>query len=379
MRSSWFKYLILSFLGFVIACSDSELVEAPISRFPSNPDLKELPANINLINDNFEGEDLVIIGDANDLFIVSFHRNLYGELLDFTPVNNELPVIMQDSEGNKWDVFGYAVSGKRKGQRLQPTESLIGYWFSIATFYPGTEIFPENDKGEFQGEIVIGSDGWLVPEKEIRSGGVGKDGIPALSDPNYTPAPKVDFLRDRDLVIGFSNGTTQKAYPHSVLDWHEIVNDQVKDFDYSIIYCPLTGTGTAWNRNINGSLTTFGVSGLLFNTNIIPYDRATESNWSQIFDRSIYGEMKGERTKNFMVVETTWQTWKKMYPDSKVVNLDTGFSRDYGKYPYGSTYKNDAHLLYPVAFRDKRLHEKERVHAILVNGKARVYRFDSFL
>lgn len=369
---------IIVIVIFLFSCSDKEIEDAAKGTFPLGFKRTSLPENVSLINDVFEGKEIVIIGDPNDLFMVSFERELHGELIDFRAVSGELPVIMKDTGGSEWNVFGFAVSGPRKGQRLNPTHSLMGYWFSIATFYPGTEIYPENNKGPFLNEKIIGSDGWLIPEKEVRSGGVGKDGIPEISNPNFTNARKVDFLEDNDLVIGFSNGTQTKAYPHQVLDWHEIINDQIKDFTYSIIYCPLTGTATAWNRVINGNETSFGISGLLYNTNVIVYDRLTDSNWSQLFNSSVYGRLQGYTPENFMTIETKWETWLKMYPESEVVNLNTDYSRDYGRYPYGSEYKKDKHLILPIAYRDTRLHEKERVHAVIINGKARVYRFENF-
>ncbi|NQU54041.1 MAG: DUF3179 domain-containing protein, partial [Bacteroidetes bacterium] len=166
--------------------------------------------------------------------------------------------------------------------------------------------------------------------------------------------------------------------PHYVLDWHEIINDRMGQTSYSIIYCPLTGTATAWDNNINGENTTFGVSGLLYNTNIVPYDRATGSNWSQLFDSAIFGQLKGVKPKTYMVLETKWETWKKLYPDSKLMNFNTGLERSYGEYPYGNYRDEDSGLIFPVKYMDTRLQTKKRVHAVVVNGKARVYRFANF-
>jgi len=271
----------------------------------------------------------------------------------------------------------FAVSGPRKGERLRPTQSLIGYWFSFATFYPGIQIYPDEGRGKNASQRIKGSNRWLIPFDEVRSGGVGKDGIPAVSSPKFDNASNVSFLKNNDLLVGVTNGDNIKVYPHDVLDWHEIVNDGLGQIDYSLIYCPLTGTATAWDRIINGERTTFGVSGLLYNTNIVPYDRATDSNWSQLFNASVFGELKGTKPKNYMALETRWDTWKKLYPGANIMNFDTGHNRDYGNYPYGN-YRTDASLIFPVKYTDERLHPKERVHAIIINGKARVYRFESF-
>lgn len=362
-------------LLLVVGCSESSSLQDDIPVLPPDNSGKKL-GDIVVYHDVLEDVKIVVVGKATQ-FIVSFERTIGGQLLEFEPSDAGLPVILEDQEGNLWDVFGFAVDGPRTGQRLKSTQSLMGYWFSFATFYPGIQIFPQAEKGDFFGEIITGSDGWSVPKNEVRSGGVGRDGIPAVSDPEFEPIDQTNFMGSQDLVVGIYDGQNAKAYPHSVLDWHEIVNDRIGGMRYSIIYCPLTGTATAWNRVLNGKLTTFGVSGLLYNTNIVPYDRETQSNWSQLFDRSIYGPLQDARPVNYMVLETEWETWKTMFPDSEVMNYNTGHTRPYGDYPYGN-YKKDPGLIFPVKYHDKRLHEKERVHVVIVNGKARVYRFGSF-
>ena len=332
---------------------------------------------IRVVEDEFEGQQIVVAGSRSLNFLVSFYREYDGTHLNFSPVINELPVIMKDDSGNKWDIFGYATEGPAKGNRLSPTQSLIGYWFSFGTFYPGIEIYPNATKGVFDGEQIQGDNGWLVPSNEVRSGGVGRDGIPAISNPKFVKASQVSFLDDDDLLIAFKHGDQIKAYPHDILDWHEIVNDSFDNLNFSIVYCPLTGTGTVWGRTIDGKTTTYGVSGLLYNTNIVPYDRATGSNWSQLYDRSINGSNIGKKAKNYMPLETTWATFKKLYPDADVMSTSTGFNRSYGNYPYGSYRTNDG-LIFPVKYNDDRLPPKERVHAVIINNKAKAFKFENF-
>lgn len=374
-----FLYVFI-FATLIFGCKKSEV--QPIAddnqstvKDPIDPGV--LTSDVVVVNDEIASIKIVIAGNEKDQYIVSFERTLGETLLEFKGTADELPVILEDNEGNKWDIFGYAVDGPRKGQRLKPTQSIMGFWFSFATFYPGIQIYPNVDRGEFNGKTISGGDGWLVPKNEVRSGGVGKDGIPAISNPDYDVAQTTKFLDNTDLVIGITNGQQTKAYPHNVLDWHEIINDSLNQQFYSIIYCPLTGTATAWDRTFNGKTTTFGVSGLLYNTNIVPYDRETNSNWSQLFDVSIFGKMAGTKPRKFMALETKWSTWKKMFPNSKVVNYNTGYNRSYGLYPYGN-YKTEDYLIFPVKYLDKRLPEKERVHCIVVNGQARVYQFSNF-
>ena len=214
---------------------------------------------------------------------------------------------------------------------------------------------------------------WSIPISEVHDGGPGKDGIPALLDPILIPAEEADYLSDDDLVLGFVQGSDARAYPHKILDWHEIINDGVGEVYISVTYCPLTGTGIGWNRVIDDQLSTFGVSGLLYNSNLIPYDRATGSNWSQILLECVNGSHLGASAETFPLVETTWSTWKQMYPDTRVVSTETGHSRDYGRYPYGDYRMNHFFLIFPVGHEDDRLSNKVRVHGVLSEGDTRVY------
>lgn len=223
-----------------------------------------------------------------------------------------------------------------------------------------------------------GASGWLIPQNQVFDGGPGKDGIPALSNPESRQINEISYLNDDDLVLGFTDGIVHKAYPHAILDWHEIVNDKLGDEKIAVTYCPLTGTGIGWSRTIQGEETTFGVSGLLYNTNLIPYDRLTDSNWCQISFESVNGALIGERADTYFLAETTWETWKQMYPESEVITENTGYSRTYGRYPYGDYRTNHESILFPVAAMDTRIPAKERVLTIVNDKSARVYRFNTF-
>lgn len=219
---------------------------------------------------------------------------------------------------------------------------------------------------------------WLIPNDEVFDGGPGKDGIPSVDNPKFLDISEIDFLDDNDLVVGFKSGTEAKAYPHEILDWHEIVNDKTNNIAYSVVYCPLTGSATGWNRVVDGKETTFGVSGLLYNTNIIPYDRKTNSNWSQMSLKCVNGKLSGKEPENYMLIETTWKTWKELYPDSKILSEDTGFNRRYGVYPYNSYRTNNDLFFFPVSNRDNRLPSKDRVFGMVINEKAKAFPFSNF-
>ncbi len=193
----------------------------------------------------------------------------------------------------------------------------------------------------------VGSDDeWLVPSSEVLSGGPGKDGIPSIDNPAFSSTEEVTFLQDNDLVTGIQIGNVIKAYPHIILDWHEIVNDQIDQTEVAVTYCSLTGTGICWSRLVNGTPATFGVYGLLYNTNLMPYDRATGSTWSQQRLECVNGVNIGTDATTYSLVETTWATWKAAFPGSEVLNLSTGFSRQYGSYPYGDYKTNQNRFFY---------------------------------
>lgn len=219
---------------------------------------------------------------------------------------------------------------------------------------------------------------WSIPVNQVFDGGPGRDGIPALDNPATVPASEGGFLIDPELVLGYYDGENAIAYPHQILDWHEIANDQLNNFSYAITYCPLTGTGIGWNRTVNGTELNFGVSGLLFNNNLIPFDRDTRSNWSQMRLDCVNGSRRGSEIETFQLVETRWSSWKEMYPNTTVVSTNTGVDRPYGTYPYGDYRINENNLLFPLSLDDRRLNRKERVHGLIIENEAKVYRFSSF-
>lgn len=172
------------------------------------------------------------------------------------------------------------------------------------------------------------------------------------------------------------NGTT-RAFPHSILNWHEVVNVATGSDHHTLSYCPLTGTAALWTVPAAFARKTFGVSGLLYNSNLILYDRETGSNWPQMLAVSANGPLKGSVSAENAVIETTWRSWKRMYPETTVLSNQTGFSRNYGDYPYGAYLTNTA-LLFEVANADGRLHPKTRVLGVSKGGINKIYEVARF-
>ncbi|MDF1573693.1 MAG: DUF3179 domain-containing protein [Bacteroidales bacterium] len=252
----------------------------------------------------------------------------------------------------------------------------IGLLFSLMLLWGCGKETGSNGNSSVQGSGA--QEAWAIPREDIFDGGPGKDGIPALLEPEFVSAAAADYLSDEELVIGIVVDGEARAYPHHILDWHEIINDRVGQVDIAVTYCPLTGTGIGWSREIDGSITTFGVSGLLYNSNLIPYDRKTDSNWSQIRLDCVNGALRGTKAETFPLIETSWRTWKEMYPQTTVVTRNTGYDRNYGRYPYGSYRTEDDFLMFPVTNEDDRIPNKERVLGVLQSDEVRVYRFAGF-
>ncbi|MGB1310083.1 MAG: DUF3179 domain-containing protein [Leucothrix sp.] len=214
----------------------------------------------------------------------------------------------------------------------------------------------------------------LIPSSEILQGGPPRDGIPSIEKPTFVAARAANFMRPTDRVIGITVNGESRAYPINILNWHEIVNDQIKGTPVSITYCPLCGTGLVYQSNVGGKVLKFGVSGLLYNSDVLLYDRQTETLWSQILSKGVNGPMKGQKLTMVPSSQTSWASWLKKNPSTKVLSTNTGFSRDYRRSPYGD-YDDNTDTYFPVSARSRAYHPKERVLGITINGKHKAYPF----
>jgi len=215
----------------------------------------------------------------------------------------------------------------------------------------------------------------LVPSEQILHGGPRRDGIPSLDDPTFVAARQAKFLTSNDRVLGLEINGVRRAYPIKILNYHEIVNDLVGGDAIVITYCPLCGSGMAFSSTIDGKRLEFGVSGLLFNSDVLLYDRQSKSLWSQIKTTAVTGKMKGTRLDVIPLANTTWRDWQTRYPDSQVLSMDTGFRRNYEVNPYPN-YGQNGRLYFPVGEEDQRYHRKSMVLGLEINGRFKAYPFD---
>lgn len=222
----------------------------------------------------------------------------------------------------------------------------------------------------------------------VVSGGPGKDGIPAIDEPEFVAASDVDFLDDRDAVFGLVHRGEVRCYPQLVLVWHEIVNDIVAGEPLSVTYCPLTGSVVGFSGSAGRRPLTFGTTGQLVNSNLLMYDRVTDSEWPQLLGTAIRGELRGERLREIPLVWASWGRWRAAHPDTLVLSTDTGHLRSYGEDPYGSYaplggYYAGGGPIFPVLAESDELDPKEVVVGVkagqsyLAVRKSRIERLET--
>ncbi|WP_447980699.1 DUF3179 domain-containing protein [Candidatus Nitrospira bockiana] len=213
-----------------------------------------------------------------------------------------------------------------------------------------------------------------VPLDQIVSGGPGKDGIPAILNPLFVRAQDAGFLHAEDRVLGMSQGQEAKAYPIKILNWHEIVNDTIGGRPVLVTYCPLCGTGIGFDPVIGGRRYTFGVSGLLYQSDLLMYDHQTESLWSQISMDAVAGPMTGTKLGHIFLTHTTWGEWRQAHPSTLVLSTKTGYARDYDRDPYAG-YAQRPDVMFETNRVDPRYHPKEWVLGVEVDGRFKAYPF----
>lgn len=215
----------------------------------------------------------------------------------------------------------------------------------------------------------------LIPIEKIVDGGPGKDGIPSIDNPKFidvAAADRTGIYRADGLGISLTIGDTTRFYPFQILVWHEIVNDTVDGQPVAVTYCPLCGTGLVYGRTIDGQAVEFGVSGKLYNSDLLMYDRKTESLWTQIEGRAVVGPLVGKQLELIDAQNITWQEFRSKRPNGQVLSTDTGFSRNYQTSPYGD-YDTNEQLYFPVGSRDDRLPLKTRILGVELDGQFKAY------
>ena len=221
----------------------------------------------------------------------------------------------------------------------------------------------------------------LPPQEQLSfkllSSGLAQDAIPPIDNPQFVSVEEANqWLKDNDLVIALIHKDVIKVYPIAIMNWHEIVNDNIAGDPMVVTYCPLCGSAAVYQRKIviDGSKKTlsFGNTGKVYNSNFIMYDHNTNSYWTQFDGKAIMGELAGKNLPQINTHIVNWRDWKSLHPKSKVLSQNTGFSRSYDKDPY-PFYNVDETLLFPVEKQSPLLPIKEVIFGISVENKEKAY------
>ncbi len=220
-----------------------------------------------------------------------------------------------------------------------------GGWdnFKLRYFFL-TSVFNDQSQelGDLQAQAIAPEEYSRIDLDQLLNGGPPKDGIPSIDDPQFDTAATTPFAEE-DLVIGLVVNGEARAYPYNIMNWHEIVNDTVGGVNISVSYCPLCDTMLAVERED----TTFGVSGKLYQSCLVMYDRADDTLYAQPWGLGVVGPAVNEELPRIPVTRTTLGAWLDLHPDSQILSTETGYDRDYSGYPYG-TYYTDTNLIFPV-------------------------------
>lgn len=224
-------------------------------------------------------------------------------------------------------------------------------------------------RNRFDTDILVETFGYdentpgKVTYHELYQGCEARDCIPSIDQPKYTDVASVDFLADDELVLALEINGDARAYPAKILNYHEIVNDYIGGEPVAVTFCPLCGSGVAFDRRIDGEEVSFGVSGVLHDNDLVMYDRTSNTLWQQITGEAIMGEKLGQHLTILPMTMVEWGEWKATHPDTQVLTLDTGFGMDYNNDRYTQYIENDQ-IYFPVGNTSSVMHPKTVVHGI---------------
>lgn len=218
-----------------------------------------------------------------------------------------------------------------------------------------------------------------VPYDEIFSGGVPPDGIPPIDNPQYHDvSDPPSWTKDAEPVVVVEINGDARAFPLSIMIWHEIVNDVIGGVPVSVTYCPLCNTAITFDRRIDGGALDFGTSGNLRNSDLVMYDRQTQSWWQQITGEAIVGTLTGTKLDFIPSQLVSWSDFRESFPEGKLLSRDTGNARNYNAAPYtGYDELDNVPFLFTGQF-DDRLVPMERIIGLSVGDTSVAYPFGGF-
>ena len=335
-----------------------------------------------LAQDAFKPTDTAILEKMQELAstdrkVQSRAAEWLGELKDLSVLPPMLDVMQILPFPEKFDQVLRKVTGQR----------IYHNWPKWAEWFGQQDLKPHPAYREFKRYLFGGIDPEFVRFFDLQHpgnirwdeviwGGVKKDGIPSLDNPNMIAAQSAFYLEDKDEVFGLVVDEVAHAYPLKILNWHEMVNTTIGETPVTLVYCTLCGSAIPYIRRLSEKLTlTFGTSGLLYRSNKLMYDRKTRSLWSALYGRPVIGPLvgRGIELEHLPVVRMRWGDWKTLHPASMVLDVHTGHNRNYDRNSHYEAYFRSDRTMFPIAWRDKQIKAKEWVYGLQLDSLTRAY------
>lgn len=365
-------YILLGFIvNIFIACEK----ETPVII----PGETETQSSIELSYFDFSGVPYVLASHKTNDIKVIFETTLNGMVLEFSPASLPFPIIMEDETNSLWDVFGICVSGERKGQQLISANTKTAYWYAWNSIFDTLEL---NDQTIINEPKVLNDFDWSIPTEFINVG-AQFDGIPAINEPVILDLSFKDcietynFLNENDEVIVVSKSNETKIYPLKILIHHEIINDTLGGVPIVVSYAPYTGSTGVYERKIKNQTETFGVSGFIYNNNLLFFDRESNSLWSQLLDKCVNGEKKDAELKPIFHLMTRWGPWKDSFIQYNILAEEQGFDKNYEFNIFSDYASNDDDLPFEISVYNEAFNNKDRFIGLSSNKKARLHKLSN--
>jgi len=243
-----------------------------------------------------------------------------------------------------------------------------------------TEVFYNVERNFLSQQLKTNTEIKSIDLLEILDGGPGKDGIPSIDNPKFVSVTESieQGEQDENFGIKIEIGGEVKFYPYSILVWHEIVNDRINNKPILVTFCALCGSGIVYDPIVENDRLKFGVSGKLWQSNLLMYDDKTESLWSQSIGESVVGDLTSKKLKIIDSDLISFKEFREKYPEGKVLSRETGHTRNYNNYPYGDYDSNDR-LYFPVSINDNRLEAKELMYIVNFEDKSVAFKRSDLL
>jgi len=249
----------------------------------------------------------------------------------------------------------------------------------VSACSPSLDTSSEKTVDNFGVEVKVNKKGdlYTISPRKVHQVLPLRGNVPALNKPKFVDIATADgFLKADDLVMGLKIGETVKAYPVKIMRWHPVVNDSFEAVPVFIAYDPVSDMGLAYRRIVKmpkkDQVVTFKASDKMYNSNPLVQDIETKTTWSPYLGEAILGRLAGRRLEELPVLITEWEGWKKVYPSTQVLSIDTGYRREYDKNVYEDYYRGN-YLMFEVEHEDRRLPNKEPVYGVSAGKEAKAY------